>query len=400
MDAADRARILSWLKSQAIRKELRLANASTVAKKLVALDLNISPEAATDYYYARNINSHTVDLCSVAVLKLFEANLSKVSSHLDEQNQRMLSELISLHLDSAGGPQKPREVLTADQSAQRHANERVHRTPDPASSRGHYTEVLFENWRTSGTSAGFILPSGIYQMFRRYKPERSTNATAPQDAPGVSSFEEHAVICELIHVDSQTSECVMITSERYVYVGSMFLNFEGILFGIMQRKLPNSNNINQRVISIKLELNALPWYSGLCIKAGDTTHRPLAAECIFLPVPPSHTKLQKEFEYVMGNAGESYRVAPESEIAQYLTDTPSYQVLDSKHSRVRRVRDFPGIVALSRKNDRGITFFREPLRTLDGLTVLSLSRNINLRVFRQDARRQRAKPPRPAPRSK
>lgn len=402
MEGVDQARILSLVKSKSIQEVTRIKAAREFANRLVRIDSGITSRQATDYYYERNIRAEIKERCSIAALQFLQEHRDIIASLLDDGGVRQLTDLISRHLGGPEPPSDPSRGSNPDRSntAEHHQEDNERLIPKESASRRPYVETIFANWRQPNRGSAYMLPAGIYQILRRYKPEPPPSGSVPQDTQGASDFGEHAVICELIDVDLKNKECLVITSERYVYIGSLFLNFEGILFGILQRTLPGSTNINQRLISIKLELHKLPWYSGLCIKAGDTTHRPLAAECIFIPIPADHAKLYEEVEQVRRTIGDSYRVPEGSEISQYLTDTPSYQEIDNQQSRVRRIKDLSAIRALALENVQGITFFREPLRTLDGGTILSLSRRIKLQPLRQDARRLRSRSRRRPARSK
>jgi hypothetical protein len=381
LEANDRSRILSWIQSKEIRQAIKLNNAKAIAGALTKLDNTITAAQGSDYIYRRLVNDGNIDRCAIAVLRLLRDRRDVVLPCLDEQNSEHLERLIAQCLESG---KKRRDERAAGSS----------RT---------YADIIFGNWKNTYSRAPDALATGIYQIFRRYKPESHPDkpliGNPSVGSHDLSNLEGQAVICELISITWESMECILITAEQNVYFGTLSINYENILYGILQRRIPDSESVNQRVIVMRLEQNGLPWYSGLCIKTGDTTHRPLAAECLYVPVPSDHSKLYDEFDSIKAAGWEAIRVPDNSEIVQYLTDVPprsTYSRHDLRWKRVKFVRDFPTIRQLSKRNEQGIIYFREPLRALDAETITRLSRRLpRLEVFRQDHKTQRKSRRRP-----
>lgn len=248
-----------------------------------------------------------------------------------------------------------------------------------------YAGAIFNTWCNTFYKGNEILRSGIYQMFRRYKPEPGVRPDRPDGAPDPSF---HPVICELILVDSEEMECILVTSERNVYHGSLFINDEKILYGLLQRRWRN-NGVNQRVITLRLESKRLPIYSGLCLKTGDTTRRPIGAESLYVWVKPDeHPELVGAMQDLRRQpwSGESTnQIDPESVILEYVTANPppEWDLDDPRWRTVKFLEDFPLLTDISKPDEaNGVVYLREPSRTLSSETVLNIAKKGSLPVFR------------------
>jgi hypothetical protein len=75
-------------------------------------------------------------------------------------------------------------------------------------------EKIVENFHRPAMRGNRWIVTGIYQIYRRYKP---TAAQRLMDF--YQDDNNHPVICELAYVDSTTMECMIITTERNLYWG-------------------------------------------------------------------------------------------------------------------------------------------------------------------------------------
>jgi hypothetical protein len=261
-----------------------------------------------------------------------------------------------------------------------------------------YADEIFENWKKSDSRGTGVMLPGIYQIFRRYKPPRSYFGKKNAKAYDWSDPTNHAIICELLYVDPDNLESALITSEGNKYIGTIHTNHEDILYGMFQRRPGENTGFNHRFIAMKLERTMLPFNSALCLKVGDSTYRPLASECLLVRIPATaeHADLRDQFAKLRKSRATS--IKKDSVIWRYITDPPPAAFYNPKKpspewARVKFVRDFPGLLALA-KDHGGITFFREPSRTIEGLTITQLAQGvygpqIEIKVFRHPSSRSR-----------
>ena len=236
-------------------------------------------------------------------------------------------------------------------------------------------EFVFSKWRNQRTIGETLLFSGAYQIFRRYKPTKEFNVHGGNDR---SNVEEHAVICEVIYIDVPSMTCILVTAERDIYYGIIAINFKNTLSILLQRD--SGRGIHYRFISIPLwkGINLSGLFSGVMIKTGDTSERPIASELLIKWIPPTFNlerrKFYREIRQIIFGPFLIKNIQENSEVLQYLTDIPQEeQPLNHKSwRRVRKVKDFKIISDLSIGEDWAL--FREPLRTFDRRDLLDLSR--------------------------
>jgi hypothetical protein len=350
-----------------VRQRIGMRTALAAAKKLVELDSeNIQIGVATDCLHGKAINGDASLNIAKAALKILVDNYDVVMQHYAGSNG----------------------TLTYVTSTIRKHAELSENGPTGAAASDGYASVISANWNASLRKGNGVLKTGIYQLFRRFKSETpDTGDSHKPDRRG------QVVICEVVHVDSDRMECTMITSERHVYFGSLFVNHEDIIFGIFQRKTL-SGGINQRFIALKLEGQWLPMYSGLCIKVGATTRLPVASDCIYVKVrAPHYERLLKEFEQIKRSGWKGEFIPPvdrRSALAQYITENPPAVPYSSTHpawSRVKFIEQFPALAKWSTPDKAGHVFFGEPLRTTSGETLVRLGRDQTLPVFKQNSSR-------------
>jgi hypothetical protein len=252
-----------------------------------------------------------------------------------------------------------------------------------ASPQRAYADTIFENWKIPYHQGPKILMPGIYQIFRRYKPTKppASISGARKATYDWAQVPDHHIICELICFDSVNMEAVLITSERRKYFGSLFIDHERVLFGLLQRKNANKEGINHRVFAAALHNRRYPFYSAIMLKVGDTTSRPIASDCLVVMIPRKHKELYEEFAKEQLKEG---LVPKESIITDYLTATPPSEPSHPNWKHIRRVRDFPKWSSLTRPSKEHLPILREPLRTLHHLTIEDLARKGTLiEIFNQ-----------------
>ena len=162
------------------------------------------------------------------------------------------------------------------------------------------------------------------------------------------------------------------------------------MYGNLERpERPDTNgvyqDIFQRLYSVNLGHRKQAFYSGLCLKTGDTTGRPLAAECIFLPVPRAeHTELYAAFQNLLNLPWSHEEIEIPPEIVDYIAPPPPKSGDEAETlKRVRRIRDFPFLKNLAKKQrGTGIQLFRESLRTLEADAVQASATSSPCRVYR------------------
>ena len=240
-------------------------------------------------------------------------------------------------------------------------------------------DIIAKNWKTPEKKWRHAFETGIYQIYRRYKP------TAYEVSIGNARTidpNEHAVICELLFADAETMECALITCQRNIYYGSLYVNRDGILFGVVQR--PNRENTGHhlRFFCLKLEVK-LPMYSAVMIKTGDTTGRPISSECIFVPVDrKEHRELCRVVERLAKNPWKTRRIDSASVVMDYISLSPDLPPQHGDWARVRYVKDFPALVLMAKPRGAARALFREPSRTLDSETIRGIATEAKIGVFR------------------
>ncbi len=220
------------------------------------------------------------------------------------------------------------------------------------------SDFVIRNWQLQHNTAPAALLSGVYQIYRRYKPSSEDNL----------SIDEHPVVCEIIYVDSAARSCILITSELALYFGALYIYHDrgDIISGILQRPSAFGNGLHQRFIYANVS-SRRNIYSGIMVKVGDTLHMPIAAECLIVWVPRSeHVELYKEMSDLNNHPWGVYRCNSSSVCADYIIPTPPVGQNDPREKMVKRVRDFPLIKELSLRNP---PLFQEPGRALSWATI-------------------------------
>lgn len=236
-------------------------------------------------------------------------------------------------------------------------------------------DAIFDNWLRKSHPSERI-GTGLYQLFRRYKPIRSGNA---DDDSEWKDDDNHFVICELIYIDIGSLRCSLLTAEGERYSGSVYVSEGNTLYALFQRPVRGKPDaFNHRFLALDLAPNVKHLFSGLMVKIGDTIGKPLAAECLLHHVPTSFRELYDTFLTEIVGSNETEPLAQTSTLFQYMTSPPpttSFDEEDPQWKRVRRIRDFRILSDLAkRKSEFGKAYLREPSRSLDVGEAIGLAK--------------------------
>jgi len=240
-------------------------------------------------------------------------------------------------------------------------------------------DKLWVNWADT-FERNFIKP-GLYQIFRRYKPFPGTRHM-------YDSILDHPVICELIYIDTHSMEVTLITAGHNIYWGSIYMNYQQIAYIMAQRQSnQNKGGVHQRFYSFRPEGGLPEIFSGLCLKTGDGSRRPVCAECLFLQVfDDENEELIAEVKKLVEEPWSSAQ-SESSVILDYISDIPPEfhlmgGIAASQRPRVKHVRDFPLLAELVQYGSGDISLFREPLRPVDAETLRREVLRYGVEVFR------------------
>jgi hypothetical protein len=329
-----------------------------VCEKLNEIDPAIDGANARRYVHNQNVAQSMAERISNAAISVLRPNIGKIEEFYVGQSLPESAAII-------------KHIINKES--------RTFESPSKAN-----FAVLARNWTTPVSHGDSVLLSGVYQIFRRYKPMKEQKELIEY----YRDDQNHAVICELAYVDSNSMECMLVTAERNLYWGSLYINHQQIMYVLAQRPSEEQENgIHQRIYAVKLEGGPPTIYSGLCMKSGDMTKMPLSAECIFLFVSEArHQGLYAEFSKLRQTEWSKRKIGYESPIADYITENPPTDdetADDFTRSRIRRVSDFPMLSAMVKEEDQGIILLRESLRTLPAAALRGQLLRNRLRVFRQ-----------------
>lgn len=372
LDRMEQTVVLECLRG--VRKRLGFGTAQALAAKISNINMSIPEETALRLVNGNSVDREFYELIANSALSIIHQRRDSVISHYESSN-KYAAEFISHILDKYEETEEENAIRL----------QTIDSTPPETVV---YADSIFDSWRHSFKKGNLHLRTGIYQIFRRYKSASPVVASPNSDNKETTSYETTAVVCEMLYVASESMEFVLITNERNIYFGTMFINHENILFGIAQRRC-KTNGVNYRFIALKLEGSRLPMYSGLCLKVGDKTLRPLTSECLFVKVPASSgSDLYKEIENIKARPWRGEYIRPidrSSIISDYLTDSPPagpYNPDDPAWQRVKFINEFPQLLELAQPSHEGKIYFRDPSRTLSVETIMGLTARGVLKPFR------------------
>lgn len=240
--------------------------------------------------------------------------------------------------------------------------------PSGEAERPAIAQEIFHHWNDHHWAGSAQLQSGIYQIFRRFKPR---NPNGPERDNIAKPDADDILIVELLYLDAARMECFIVTSEGNIFWGTAHLNDDATLAIIMQRSSRRSEaNLRHRFLALHArheEGDTPSIYSGVYMKAGDKTKRPLAGEAIFRLIErEAHDALYTRMEEIF-HEPYSYHIAREdSLILPYIA---SYDGVAAQ----ARVGDLPFIEQLTQPDSTGIVLFREPIRTTDAEALVRLN---------------------------
>ena len=315
---------------------------------------DIDEDNIVKFLYRQNLSNDESDKVAEACASLLRNNFENIVTYFENNGNRAAANILRILLQENG----PRDA--------------------------HILSVITRNWsRQRGGDAE--LRGGVYQIIRRYKPMKEEKIR-----PFYKDDKNHAVICELVYVDVSKMECMIVTTERNIYWGTLYINHQNILYVLAQRPAEHSNSVYQRFYSISLEGGRTIIYSGVCIKSGDTTHLPLAAECLFVEMPRTreYEKVYKEFDALLLEPWGVRQIDENSTFLEYITDKPPSQSEQTPQGE-KRVRNFKMLTKMVKEDDEGIIMMRESLRALSVQEKLRLVLDYSPRAFRQSRRRRK-----------
>jgi len=372
LDPVEQAMVLECLRE--VRARLKLGKAKQLANRLSKVNAEINEQTANDCISRKSISRPSQALIASAALEILREHYSIILEHYDRSNKT-----VAAHLSQIFIKYKVVEELEP------HGVVEDPRTKSSAGPGAGYAEIIFSNWLDTFRKGDGVLETGVYQMFRRYKATPDSAGGAGRSSRASRDLSNQAIICELIYVDSDAMECVMVTSERNLYFGTIFINHEDILYGLLQRRTRDSG-VNQRVITVRLGGSRLPMYSGLCLKTGDTTRRPLAAACLYVRCSQSdHPEMYAEFEAIRRTPWTGKKVsnvAKDSAIYDYITLNPRLSLADPEWNRVKKADAFPQLASLMHPNKAGVTYLQDSLRTMSFEDLVRIGGELSLPVFR------------------
>lgn len=247
--------------------------------------------------------------------------------------------------------------------------------------------TIAERWLASQGRGNKVLRTGVYQVFRRYKP------THIADEAG--TFPDDAIVVELLYVDSETLETVLVTSEGNLYWGSLHINHRSTLYGLMQRPhdlRPIDPPVSLRFYAVNIKQHGgrqRPLYSGLYIKTGDISELPLSGDCIFLQVPaPENPGLHERLRTFLHEPFAERNVSDDQLVMDYVVGCDE----DGDVAPKLRIPNIAFIKSLLDESPDRDPLFRPPARALGSKLVTERAKGMPISVFRHSNARTDADP--------
>ena len=382
MDRVEQAVVRQCLRQLLGDSQARLGSHEAIAARLQSEGQGIEKTDANSYLYTRSVRKRIWEAISEAALDILLTEATKVIAFYDKENRD-----ISLFL--ARIFQKYRNDRTPPKLAHRLQGSTSLEERSEAID-AEIVDIIFRNWKQPPRASHSSLRTGLYQIFRRYKPSRDQKTQHTQTWHDWSKDENHAVVCELWYIDLEKLGCKLVTGDMNIYHGSLNITHEYVLYSILQRPARNKVDIHQRFIASRIEMPDFEMYSGICMKIGNLSTRPIAADFFYLHIPQdSNADLYREFDKILDRSwNDAASIGRDSVIADYIAITPPTKPRSNPDwSRVRYVKDFPALLKLALRTDNYIALFREPLRTLGAVTLGEVLSDIPLEIFRQSLQR-------------
>jgi hypothetical protein len=240
------------------------------------------------------------------------------------------------------------------------------------------SRTIAAHWLNSQGRGNRVLRTGVYQVFRRYKPAQLAN--------GGGGVPDDVIVVELFYADSETLETVLVTSEANLYWGSLHINHRSTLYGLMQRphELAATNqpvSVRFYAVNIKHYAGRLrPPYSGLYIKTGDISELPLSGDCIFVQVPLADNQaLHERMKGFLAEPFADRNVSDDDVVMDYVA---GFDEAGESERAPLRIADFPFIRSLLEEAPDRDPLFRPPTRALSSQAVTERAQGKPLPVFR------------------
>lgn len=365
--------------------DLGLGTAETLGERLAKGYPPLPKNAAIACLRGKFASDKNRPILARAALDLLSGNQAQVMEFIareGESTRAYLRSIIDRHLAEVSSPPNAPKPFGVN-------------APKPP---WRFADSIFRRWQELSLRADGLVGGEIYQLFRRYKPAVISSPGQQGVAYDWSQSRNQVVVLELIYVDPTNLECILITSESNIYLGTIFISDELVSNAILQRQAvrrDGSTGTNHRFLAMRLEQRGrrMAMYSGLCMKTGDTFRRPVAAECVYVGIPHSHTEVYQAIAAIrtkIKNDGGTKEAIPIPPIVrEYLSDNPPSRTQYDPASpgprwrRVKFVRDFPTLEKMAEQHDTRVSF-REPLRTISAETIIELSLGQDLTAFRWD----------------
>jgi hypothetical protein len=387
MDRVEQALVRECLR-QLMRAEQSsgIGTREYVVGRLEEFAPEIDPRDALNYTYTTSVRATAWDQISDAALSILVDKIDQVMNFFQSYNTDILRILCKLYLKYRRDDKRVQSRLEKIE---------LITNPDINQNEG-IAEIIFSNWKRRANITHGSLRTGLYQTFRRYKPTREQklssilykqeNPQPPKTFHDWSKDENHAVICELLYLNFENMECKMITGDFNLYHGILCIAYDDILYALLQRPGMRPQYVHQRLIASRIEGADLGVHSAICLKIGNLTIRPIAADMCFLFLEPEiHEELYRETSYLLSRKWDDRtKINDDSVIADYISITPPVKPHDHPDwARVKYLKDFPILKKMGFKTPNYIALFREPLRTLAASTLSEALSEAPLDPFRQ-----------------
>ncbi|MEO8373994.1 MAG: hypothetical protein ABI471_02125 [Sphingomonas bacterium] len=318
---------------------------------------HIDPDDAKAYVYSGAIASKLPTITEV-VLPLVVAKRDELIQALVDANEIGAS----IYLRSILDRHQPQEI--------------------PKEERKPIAATLAGKWLHSHARGNGAFKTGVYQLFRRYKPHKRPNEEGlpPDDV----------IVTELFFADSETLETVLVTSEGTLYWGSLHINHRSILYGLMQRPHHYSNDnqpVSIRFYAVNIKQfggKQRPPYSGLYIKTGDRSELPLSGDCIFVHIPETHHgALHERMRSYLHEPFAERDVSADKVVMDYISGFDE-DASDAAQTALR-ISDLPFIDNLLNDTPDRDPLFRPPTRALASNIIHERASGTPLPIFRRSA---------------
>jgi hypothetical protein len=240
--------------------------------------------------------------------------------------------------------------------------------------RADIQDDIFQGWRKGGISTS-DLRDGIYQIFRRHKPVGSIE-TEPR---------EHAMVTEMVRVDTVTKSCVLVDASGHVFNGTIHVNPRSIggkkvAYFLYERSIGVDNGFEFRFYTLVLEGRS-DIYPSLCIRLGDVTGRPVMSECLSIFVGRhDNQELYEAFAKLASDPLATGKLSNDSILLDYIAPAPKRNREKNvpEWQELRHIKDFPFFSALIKVPSGTLARFQEPIRSPNNSEMFEITADTKL----------------------